>query len=289
LAGIETVGQEDSAVADRYEKELSRWRARMEEGLRRRDGWLALHGLFWLVEGVQSAGSAPGLDIPLPASAPPRLGTFELREDEVYFTPSPDIDRPEGAPPSGTPLRPDTDRQPDFIRLADVTLVAIDRGSRRGLRVWDNAKPERTSFPGRLWFAPDPGARVRARFDPAPSGTTILIPDILGDSHSETLVGTATFVFQGVEGSLTALPHDHGSLWFVFGDATNGDTTYPGGRFLVAEAPVNGVALLDFNRAYNPPCAFTAFATCPLPPDGNRLAFAVKAGERHRTALEGRT
>jgi hypothetical protein len=107
---------------------------------------------------------------------------------------------------------------------------------------------------------------------------------VTGDVSDEPLLGTAHFHFGDRSAWLRAVPTDEGRLWFLFADSTNETTTYPSGRFLVAELPMNGRAVLDFNRAYNPPCAFTAFATCPLPPPGNRLPFPIEAGETYQHA-----
>jgi uncharacterized protein (DUF1684 family) len=262
-------------------EELARWRRRKEDDLRQRDGWLALAGLHWLSEGAQSAGSGSQVDIRLPPSAPPRLGSFELRRGQVFFYP----DSPssiDGAPPPGDALLADTAGEPSVLRCGELSLQVIERGHRFGLRVWDNTRPERTGFSGRTWYPPDGRFRVPADFEPANTNETIAMPSLLGDVSQEPLLGTATFRFGGKSASLRAIPADGERWWFLFSDPTNGRTTYPAGRFLVADPPTGDKVVLDFNRAYNPPCAFTVFATCPLPPEGNRLGIPVEAGETYR-------
>ncbi len=267
--------------SDAYVDEILAWRRERDESLCRRDGWLALAGLHWFAEAAQSAGSADGVDIRLPASAPRSLGTFEVRQGKVSFRRDPSLRAPlEGEPSDGAPLQPDVSEHPDYLRLGDVTLVVIERGGRLGLRVWDNARPERTTFRGTTWFPVDRAWSVQARFEPAAGGRRILVPNQLGDLNEEPLLGTAIFSVRGDTATLQAVPED-GKLWFLFADATNGKTTYPSGRFLLADPPEDGLALLDFNRAYNPPCAFTSYATCPLPPHGNQLPMSIEAGESY--------
>jgi len=265
-----------------YLEELLSWRRQKEDDLRRRDGWLALAGLHWLTEGNQSAGAGQQVDLRLPPPAPAVLGDFEVRGGKVFFrSATPLASGLEGAPPVGQPLQPDTAEDPTFLRVGELTLIVIERGQRIGLRVWDNARRERTAFVGRSWYPPDPAFRIEADFDAAAGADTIPVPDVIGNITLEPLLGTARFTLEGRPASLRAVPTGEDRLWFLFADATNGSTTYPAGRFLVAEPPRDGVAVLDFNRAYNPPCAFTPFATCPLPPEGNRLTVPVAAGETY--------
>lgn len=266
-----------------YIEETEAWRRQKDEDLRGRDSWLALAGLFWLDEGVHTVGSAPDAHLPLPFHALPRLGTFIVRAGEVRFLPAEGIRDIEGAPLPGDPMRPDTAEEPHFLRHGEVTLMVIERGGRLGIRVWDNDRPERRRFPGRSWFPIDPSARIAARFESAASGETIAVPNQLGGIEDQPLLGTASFLWKGSEVTLVAVPTASGGPWFLFSDRTNGVDTYPAGRFLVGEADGGGV-VLDFNRAYNPPCAFTSFATCPLPPRPNHLPSAIRAGERFEGA-----
>jgi uncharacterized protein (DUF1684 family) len=270
-------------MAPEYVADLLQWRSQKEHDLRRRDGWLALTGLDWLSEGRHTVGSDAAAAVRLPAAYPPRLGEFEVADGAVYFRAS-TSDSIDGLPSDGMPLRPDTSDDPTFLRLGDLTMVVIDRSGRLGVRVWDNARLTSSHLPSRSWFDPDPRFVLEAEFVPAPVGGTVRVPDETGAVREVTLVGTAHFVVEGIPASLAAIPTEDGRLWFLFNDLTNGTTTYSAGRFLVA-GPIDGGRVgLDFNRAYNPPCAFTRYATCPLPPRGNRLDVSIEAGEAYRHA-----
>lgn len=268
------------APSEVYLAEVESWRRELDERLRRPDGWLALAGLHWLRAGANSLGSSVNSDLRLPLSAPADLGVLELREGKVFYTPASENAAIDGAPPPGEPLRPDTTGDPHRLRWGEITFVVIGRGNRIGLRVWDNGRRERREFAGRIWFPVDRAARIEARFEPAGSGERIAVPNQLGQVEQEPLLGAAVFRWQRSAGRLLAIDNGDGNLKFLFGDRTNGDTTYPAGRFLIATPPQDRQVVLDFNRAYNPPCAFTDFATCPLPPESNHLSFPIPAGER---------
>lgn len=269
-----------SAVSSEYLARLQVWRQSKDRDLRSRDSWLALAGLTWLSEGRHLAGSDSAASIRLPPLAPARLGEFDVVGGDVYFRPASPL-RIDGLPPDNTPLRPDTAVDPTYLRLGDLTLAVIDRGGRLGVRVWDNARLAPAAFPSRSWFDPDPRFVVEATFEPAPAHATVPVPDVTGVVSETTLLGSARFALGGRSACLHAIPTDEGRLWFLFGDPTNETTTYPAGRFLVAGPVQDGRIMLDFNRAYNPPCAFTRYATCPLPPRGNRLSVPIEAGETY--------
>jgi uncharacterized protein (DUF1684 family) len=266
-------------LTSEYLEALLRWRRRKEQDLLQRDSWVALDGLHWLHEGRQTAGSDPGSDLRLPASAPPRLGEFELVGGRVYFHPNGSAAL-DAEPPTGA-LEPDTTKSPTFLRRGDLTLVAIERGGRFAVRVWDNARLTSPEFGGRRWYAPDGKYILEAEFEPGEPAERLLVPDVTGEVTETPLLGEARFLLEGEPASLRAIATDDGLPWFLFADPTNETTTYPSGRFLVADPPRRGAIVLDFNRAYNPPCAFTAYATCPLPPAGNRLSQAIQAGETY--------
>jgi uncharacterized protein (DUF1684 family) len=268
-----------------YADEIQAWRQGKDEPLRRRDGWLALAGLHWLEPGSHTAGSSAEVDILLPASVPARLGALEVRHGQVFFRRDASLSSPFPAEPAdGAALQNDAAEKPDFLRVGAVTLVVIQRADRVGLRVWDNDRPQRLSFPGRSWFPVETAWSVTASFETTAAGQTIRVPNQVGGLTDEPLLGMAAFTIAGQSARLQAVPAEDGRLWFLFGDATNGDTTYPAGRFLVADHAQAGRLTLDFNRAYNPPCAFTPYATCPLPPPGNQLAMRIEAGERFAKA-----
>ena len=171
---------------------------------------------------------------------------------------------------------------PTALGLASLRLQLIRRGKGRlGLRVRDTAAPALRTFTGLPYFDIDPAWRLVGRLQPAEPGATIPVPDVLGDVNEEPTPGVVELSVRGRVHRLAALESSAGRLWLVFGDETNGTETYGGGRFLVT-GPVQPDRLVevDFNLAYNPPCVFSPYATCPLPPDGNRLPIRIEAGER---------
>jgi uncharacterized protein len=279
LAGTAPLASQ--AGAD-YVRGIETWRTAREAELRADDGWLTLVGLFWLTEGRNTIGGAATNAVPLPAtSAPPRLGVLELRAGVVRLTPEPGTAlRINGKPAAAQALRP----QPgdyDVLTMGSLTFFVIKRGERFGVRVKDRESPARREFAGLRWFPIREDRRVRARFIAHATPTTIPIANVLGNIDPWPSPGYAVFNLDGRECRLTAVLDgaDAKELFFVFRDLTTGTETYPGGRFLYAEMPVNGEVFLDFNKAHSPPCAFTPFATCPLPPKENHLVVRIEAGE----------
>src|SRR5262245_60124196 len=261
-----------------YQADVERWRRKMDDALRAEDGWLTLAGLFWLHEGSNSFGADPASDIVLPdGSAPDAAGVFELRDGVVTLHPGAGV-TVNNAPASAARLRSDADGSPDRVGLGALTLLIIRRGARIGVRVKDARSPARAAFTGRRWYAADEAYRIQAAFVPYDPPRLLPVGNILGDVEDTPSPGYALFALEGQECRLDALPNPNG-LAFYFRDATNGRMTYPVGRYLKSAAPLDGRLVLDFNRAYNPPCAFTAFATCTLPPPQNRLLLPIQAGE----------
>jgi uncharacterized protein (DUF1684 family) len=265
-----------------YAAGIESWRQHMEAGLRADDGWLTLAGLFWLHEGTNSFGSDPTCDIVLPAgAAPDQAGAFELRDGVVTLRAAEDAGvMVNGVPVGAARVRSDADDSPDLVSVRSLTLLVIQRGVRIGVRVKDARSPVRAVFAGRRWFATNETYRIRAAFVPYDPPRLIPVANIIGDVEDTPSPGYALFTIEGQDYRLDALP-DRNGLAFYFQDATNGETTYPAGRYLKTAAPQDGRVTLDFNRAYNPPCAFTAFATCTLPPSQNRLPLRIEAGERY--------
>lgn len=272
-----------SRMTQRYIKELQDWRAELNRSIRNENGWLALAGLFWVEEGDHSIGRSSDCDFVLrSAEAPEELGVLTRRGQAVSFEAGREVTvEINGHPLKQAELTADTDPDADFLTYNDLRFVLIKRGSRIGLRYWDNSRKERTAFPDRSWYPVQPEYRLPARFRQAEAARTIQIPDVLGDSTEETVLGEIQFEFEGTRFSLHALEAGEGRALVLFGDETNGRGTYPGGRFLVVDLADGERVWLDFNRAYNPPCAFTPYATCPLPPPVNRLPVEIAAGERH--------
>jgi uncharacterized protein len=255
------------------------WRRHRVAELTADDGWLTLVGLHWMHEGSNKAGSAPGADIPLPASAPAKLGIFTLSSGRVTFTPETGAAVSSAGHPVGTIVL-ELDKTP--LEVGTLRMIAIKRGTRIGLRVRDLASAGRRDFKGLTYFPISDRLRVKARFEPFSPPKQVPIVNVLGDVIDTPSPGRLVFMLDGLEWSLDALVDDPDAkdLFVIFRDKTNGETTYPAGRYLHVAAPVNGKTQIDFNQAYNPPCAFTSFATCPLPPKQNSLPFRVLAGER---------
>jgi uncharacterized protein len=270
----------------RHRSGVEHMRARREASLRDPMGWLTLVGLHWLHEGEQRFGSDPVNEIVLQAAdgaTPPIAGSLEVRGDRVLVHPSAAALRMDGEPVAdGLELVDDAAEEPTILELGSLRAYLIRRGTdRMALRVKDIAAPALRDFNGLDYFPIDPAWRVSARLQPAEPGSTLAVPDIVGDVLDEATPGIVAFELGGATHRLHALEAQPGHLWLVFGDATNGAETYGGGRFLVTGPvqPDNSVEI-DFNLAYNPPCVFSPYATCPLPPEGNRLPVRVEAGER---------
>jgi uncharacterized protein (DUF1684 family) len=243
-----------------YKSDVEQWRAAEEASLRSETGWLSLAGLEWLQEGKNR--------ISLPQGAPD-FGIFELQNGRVTLH-----------PPDGTPvtLRSDAAGKPTSIERGSYSFTIIERGKRIGVRIRNKNNPALHDFQGMKWFPVKESYRVTARWEAYERPKTISIINVLGDTSEEKSTGRALFQLDGTECSLE--PVDQGGrLFFIFRDETSGKETYGGGRFLYADGPKGGMVILDFNKAVNPPCAFTQFATCPLPPSQNRLKVRIEAGE----------
>jgi uncharacterized protein len=287
-------------VPEGYEEEIESWRAERAEGLRSEDGWLSLVGLHWLEEGENTFGSGEENDLVFPDGTPERIGTVTLADGEVTVRAEEGtglaIAPPateEGEPSSGpadpiepgetVALAPDVTGEPTVLALGSLSFYVIERGGRHGLRVKDPEGPARRNFVGLDFYETDPSWRVEARLERR-DDMTVAIPNVLGQVEDVRAPGVLVFRSPGGEElRLTPMQEAEGEdLFVVFGDATNGQGTYGGGRFLYADPPEAGsdTVTLDFNRSYNPPCAFTPYATCPLPPDENKLGVAVEAGEK---------
>ncbi len=238
-----------------YKAEVETWRANRETRLKAENGWLTLVGLFWIEQGESKIGSDPGANVPLPASLPQELGTISLKGDIAEFKPA-----------KGVALKPVTmhdDEKPNYevVSIGTVSFYLIQRGDRFGIRVKDTQSPARTNFKGLDWYTPDPSWNVEAKLTPAPH--KVVFDTEVGVKQDGDSIGYFEFDRGGQHYKLDAVTED-GELFFVIRDATSGKTTYAASRFLYAAMPdKNGHTRLDFNKAYNPPCVFTPYATCP--------------------------
>lgn len=253
-----------SLVASTYIDDTAKWRTDYEASLKKPDGWLSVAGLFWLHTGDNVVGSDPQSDVVLPPGGPKKAGVLRFQNGKVSW--------------QNRQLKSDAAGQPDVFKIGDVSLTIIERGGKTGVRMRDPNARTRRDFTGCKWFPADAAWRVKAKWVAYPQPKKIRITNILGMTDEESSPGYAEFTLQGKAMRLEPVTED-GGLFFIFKDATSGKTTYGAGRFLDTDLPKAGQVELDFNRAYNPPCAFTAFATCPLPPKQNVLASAIEAGE----------
>ncbi|HEY6291914.1 MAG TPA: DUF1684 domain-containing protein [Terriglobia bacterium] len=263
-----------------YQSEIEQWRQRREAGLKSDDGWLTVAGLFWLKRGVNNVGTDAGNDFVLPSgSAPGKVGVFDFHDGIISFQAAPGVNATvNGNPATSATLKPDSSESPDVLRLNDLTMFVIQRGDRYGIRLKDKNSEMRKAFTGLNYFPAKEEYRVKARFVPYDPPRMIAVPNILGQTEQTPCPGYVVFTLQGRELRLDPVTEGD-SLFFIFKDLTSGKETYPPGRFLNTGMPKNGEVVLDFNKAYNPPCAFTPYATCPLPPEQNKLSIAIEAGE----------
>ena len=273
--------------AEPHAAEVERWREGRYARLREPMSWLTLVGLEWLKEGDNRLGIGPDADLRVP-SGPVLAGNLTRRGRDVtaHAVPGGRLTH-HGAEADGLPLVNDEDApegtEPTILELGGLRMVLIRRGERLGLRIWDTDAAARREFAGIPHYPVDPAWRVSALFEPGAAGETFAVPDVLGEVEDEPLPGTVVLEMGGATHRIKALEGGPaGELWLVFGDATNRDTTYSGGRFLYTDPPDgDGTLIVDFNRSYNPPCVFSPYATCPLPPPENRLAVRIEAGEQY--------
>lgn len=269
-----------------FAADLERWRAERVERLRAPDGWLSLVGLHWLAPGDNSVGTAEDNAVRL-AAGPAYLGTVRLGADgAVTFVAAPgSLAASDGRPVRGSKVGAVEleyrQGRPSVVTARNVSFVVIQRADKVGLRVRDTESVRRRDFAGLEHFPADPAWRVEAEWVPFPEPREIPITNILGQTSPSRCPGKAVFTRDGKRYELLpVLEGDDPRLFFILTDGTSGVETYGAARFLYAEPPRDGKVLLDFNRAYNPPCAFTPFATCPLPPRENRLGLRITAGEK---------
>jgi uncharacterized protein (DUF1684 family) len=260
-----------AAAQTAYQQEIAQWRAQREAKLKADDGWLTVVGLHWLEKSVNTVGSDPYTDAPLPASTPPMVGTIAVNKGKVHFKPAPGVQLKE------MDLKTDVTPQYDRLTLGRVKFFVIERENRFGVRVKDNDSEARKKFTSLRWYPTDPSWKIQAKFIPSPH--QVVFDTEVGVKEKDDSPGYVTFTRAGREYKMEPVKEDD-DLWFVFRDQTSGKTTYSASRFLYTPFPKNGVVEMDFNKAENPPCVFTDYATCPLPTPQNRLQLAVTAGEQ---------
>jgi uncharacterized protein (DUF1684 family) len=265
-----------------HEAEIRAWQQKRIANLTSEDGWLTLVGLHWLKEGPNTFGSSTDNALVFPAGTPARIGTFTQKGGKVTLSLHKGVSLTRGGQPfTGGQLRSDADGQPDMLALGKLRFYLIRRGERFGIRVKDTESEARKKFHGIPTYPVSTAWRIEGRFEPAPTPRKTAVPTVLGTVEEMTSPGTIVFTVKGKEYRLEPMQEPGSDQFFIiFADQTNRTETYGAGRFLYAAPPKDGKVVLDFNRAYNPPCAFSPYATCPLPPPQNRLKLRVEAGEK---------
>lgn len=259
------------------------WQARRRESIAGTNGWATLVGLHWLKEGDNSAGSASTNAVVLPVGrAASLVGTFRRVGRSVEFSAAPGIaPTVDGHPVERVQLVSDAEGSPTRLRIGELSIVLLQRGERMALRVRDPQAPARVNFVGLDYFPYDARWRIPARFEAVTGRAPMRFKAVAGGDQEMASPGRAVFTVAGREHRLDVVDEPGSKEFFIiFRDETAGQSTYESGRFLYAPKPgADGQWVLDFNRAYNPPCAFTPYATCPLPPEQNWLPIKVTAGE----------
>jgi uncharacterized protein (DUF1684 family) len=264
------------------ETALAAFHAEREAVLLADDGWFTVSGLHFLREGANSVGSAPDNDVVLDyPDVPAHVGVVTMTGTDVTIRAADGATLLlNGEAAIDGPLRLAANGRPaDLVRYGKVSFFLHYSGPRLALRVRNQAAPLRTGFTGLRWLPANPDARAVGTFTPAATRTVVQAPNILGDLEPFEVAGTVSFTLAGEEHAMEAW-RSGGGFWFVFRDATSEDLTYPAARFLYTEAAgPDGRVVMDFNYARNPPCAYNPWTTCPLPPEPNRLAVRIEAGE----------
>lgn len=274
----------------KYRGEIQAWQQRRVASLKSATGWLNLAGLFWLKPGENPAGADSTNAIIFPkASAPDFVGSFILEDSVVTFRAQPNVAVTHNdSVISSVVMRDDTAENPTKLMLGALSWTIIKRGEKFGVRLRDHAHPLLKNFPGIEMFPVDSTWRLAARFEANAPPKMIAVPTILNTIIEEPSPGAFVFEINGKTYRLDATGNmTDKELFVIFADATNGKETYGAGRFLYVPTPKpNENIFIDFNRAYNPPCAFTPYATCPLPPEQNTLPVRVTAGEKNYVAAK---
>jgi uncharacterized protein (DUF1684 family) len=271
----------DRPARKSFNNDLEKWKSQRIERLKARDGWLNLAGLYWLEEGDNSIGSDSGNHVVFPAKAPSSIGHYTLRGEEIQFTANPGTEVKSGdSIVTEIEVFTDKSKSPTLLETGSLAWFVIQRGEKFGIRLRDFEHPALREFHSIEYYDSDPDWIIEARFEAYEEPREMLIPTVLGTFEKNLCPGVLRFSVGDIGQEL--YPSQAGKGFFlIFADETSGLETYGGGRFLYAGEPdKEGVVKLDFNRACNPPCAFTPFATCPLPPRENFLSVSILAGEK---------
>ena len=266
-----------------YVKAIEKWRSEQEADLKKETGWLTVAGLFWLKEGINTVGAGEDFDVRLTDNFKKgKFGEIDLKNGVASLKIVDDVETQADGERISTTIQLVSDEKgkPTQIRTGSQSFYLIKREERFGIRLKDSQSKARLAFKGQRWFPIDESHKVTARFEAFPKPKEMMVPNVMGGKFKMKSPGLLKFTLKGKECSLQPVEEDDGKLFIIFSDKSNLNETYKSGRFLYSDKPVNGEVVLDFNKAENPPCAFTPFATCPLPPPGNHLEVDIKAGEK---------
>src|SRR5438045_989664 len=266
-----------------YTKEIEKWRQEREVNLKKETGWLTVAGLSWLKEGTNTVGAGEKFDVRLTENFKQgKFGEIEFKNGKAVLKVADGIEAQADGKPISAPvdLVSDEKGKPTEIRTGTQTFFLIKREERVGIRLKDSESEARRNFKGLHWFPVDESYKVAARLEAFPEPKEVMVPNVLGGKFKMKSPGILKFSLKGKEFKLQPVDEGDGTLFMIFRDKSSENETYKSGRFLYADKPVNGEAVVDFNKAENPPCAFTPYATCPLPPPGNKLDVEIKAGEK---------
>ncbi len=265
-----------------YQKRIEKWRDKYESELKADDGWLTLAGLFWLEEGNNSIGVGKDFDVHLPERLKAgKFGVATLIDSKVLLA----IENGVAATVNdksvtNIELAPDTSGKPTIVKSGDIEFLVLIRNEKFGIRIRDKKNPVRVNFKGLDWYPVDKNYEVVAEFEPFGEDRDFLVQNVLDQTVQMKSPGILRFNLAGKEYSLQAALNGDGRLFIIFRDPTSKTTTYQAGRYLYTPMPKDGKVVLDFNKSENPPCAYTEFATCPLPPQQNELEVEILAGEK---------
>lgn len=276
-----SIARADAIDEQMYRQDVADWRAKAEASLKRDNGWLTLAGRYVMKSGENRFGTAPDNDIVFPAgTGPDHIGSFLVESGQVTLKVNDGLTMLAGGEQvTSRTMGVDTDKR-DWVSIGRLAMHVISRDGHYVLRLADNQSEVRERFTGRVWYDVNPSYRVAGKFVAYKPIKKIPIVNVLGEISEEPSPGYVEFRLAGKTYRLDPIDDGDGELFFIFRDGTSGKTTYPPGRFLVGQRSSGDGVIMDFNKAYNPPCAFSEFTTCPLPPRENHLKIRVEAGER---------
>ncbi len=281
-AALMSLAAIEAPAMSEHEQEVAAWRTGRIERLTAPDGWLSLVGLHWVPAGTaQTVGNGEGVDVDL-GVGPKQIGRIEWAGGKPWFVVADGaVATVADAPATRVELLPELANAPVVVRFGSASLQMLQRGEKFALRIKDSEAPTRLKFSGIPHFDVDPSWRIEAHFERYPEPRTIEVATVVGTLEAYPNPGRIVFERDGKTHSIEALVEEGTEQYFlIIADRSSGKETYGMARYLYAGPPEGDRIVVDFNKAYNPPCAFTAYATCPMPPEGNRLDLYVSAGEK---------